>query len=231
MPHAGGLAPNPAYTKLYWATIRAIPVRLKTCSGPCGQRYPITHFWSDAGAADGRMSRCPTCEKNARRTNAEARAAGELDGAVETVNGRVVHFSEEERKRRSELAKRLHAQGRFGGKIAGAGGAAVKRHRIADAVVDHFRKPDMQELVLRAFESNLRGKNKTARRQAANDVLRIEREQDDRLRADRGGALDPSSLPDDELLELVAQGIEAMIAGGQVPADIVLDESNVQDVE
>lgn len=177
------------------------------------------------------MSRCKTCEKNARRYNADAKEAGELDGAVETANGRVVHFSEAERKRRSELAKKMHAEGRFGGSvISSRGGAAVRRHRIADAVVDHFRQPDMQALVLRAFESNLKGKSKTARRQAANDVIRIEREQDDRLRADRGGALDPSSLPDDELLELVAQGLEAMIAGGQIPADIVI-EDDVQDVD
>lgn len=205
---------------------------MKQCSGPCAQHYPITHFWSDAGAADGRMSRCPTCEKNARRSNAEARAAGELDGAVETSNGRVVHFSEAERRRRSELAKRLHAEGRFGGSVIGArGGQAIKRHRIADAVVEHFRQDDMQALVLRAFESNLKGKSKVARRQAANDVLRIEREQDDRLRADRGGAVDPSSMPEEELLELVAQGLEAMIARGEIPVDFVLGPDDVQEVE
>lgn len=207
-------------------------MRLKLCSGPCGQHYPITHFWSDAGAADGRMSRCPTCEKNARRYNADARANGELDGAVQTTNGRVVHFSEAERARRSALAKKMHAEGRFGGAVIGArGGAAVKRHRIADAVVDHFRQDDMQALILRAFESNLKGKSKVARRQAANDVLRIEREQDDRLRNDRGGAVDPSSMPEDELLELVAQGLEAMITRGEIPVDFVLGDDAVQEIE
>jgi hypothetical protein len=62
-------------------------------------------------------------------------------------------------------------------------------------------------------------------------VLRVEREQDERLRADRGGALDPSSLPEDELLELVQQGLEALISSGEIPVDIVLSDDAVQDVE
>lgn len=202
------------------------------CSGPCRQSYPIAHFWSDAGAPDGRMSRCPTCEKNARRYNADAKANGELDGAVQTTNGRVVHFSEAERKRRSELAKRLHAEGRFGGSVIGArGGAAIQRHRIADAVVDHFRQDDMQALVIRAFESNLKSKSKVARRQAANDVLRIERDQDDRLRADRGGVVDPSGMTQEELEAFVQQGLLAMMERGEIPVDIVLDDDAAQDVE
>ena len=103
------------------------------------------------------MSRCPTCEKNARREAAERRASGEVEGTV-TANGRVVHFSEAERERRRELAKRLHAEGRFGGAVVGArGGQAVRRHRITDAVLDYFREPDKQQLVIKAFESNLKG--------------------------------------------------------------------------
>jgi hypothetical protein len=209
-----------------------VPVRLKTCSGPCGQRYPITHFWSDAGAPDGRMSRCPTCEKNARRNNAEARAAGELDGAVETANGRVVHFSEAERQRRSELAKRLHAEGRFGGSVIGArGGKAVNRHRLSDAVLDHFRQPDEQRLVVDAYRSALKGKNKHLRVRAADSLMRLDKDTAERERADRGGAVDPASMPEDELLELVQQGIEAMIARGEIPVDVVLGDDAVQDVE
>jgi hypothetical protein len=71
------------------------------------------------------MSRCKTCEKNARRVNAESKANGDLDGAVETSNGRIVRFSEEERKKRSERAKQLHAQGRLGGRQIGALGGRL----------------------------------------------------------------------------------------------------------
>jgi hypothetical protein len=178
------------------------------------------------------MSRCPTCEKNARRNNAEARAAGELDGAVETANGRVVHFSEAERQRRSELAKRLHAEGRFGGSVIGArGGKAVNRHRLSDAVLDHFRQPDEQRLVVDAYRSALKGKNKHLRVRAADSLMRLDKDTAERERADRGGAVDPASMPEDELLELVQQGIEAMIARGEIPVDVVLGDDAVQDVE
>jgi hypothetical protein len=170
------------------------------------------------------MSRCPTCEKNARRERAAAKARGELDGAKTDRNGRMVVFSEEERKRRSDLAKELHAQGRLGGKVIGQrGGQAIQRHRIADAVLEHFRQPDLQAKVITAFESNLKGKNKLARMAAANNILRLEKEADERMARDRGGAVDPYSMTQEELEQFILQGIEGMIARGEVPADILID--------
>lgn len=205
---------------------------MKRCSGPCGQSYPITHYWSDAGAPDGHMSRCPECEKSARRARAEAKATGELGDGKPDRNGRVVHFSEEERKRRSELAKRLHEEGRFGGAVIGRnGGKAIRRHRIGDAVLEYFRQPDKQDMVIKAIESNLKGKNKLARLSAVREIGRLEERQDDRLSRDRGGAGDPAELPQHELEELAMQAVEAMIERGQIPADIVLDDSAVQEVE
>jgi hypothetical protein len=61
--------------------------------------------------------------------------------------------------------------------------------------------------------------------------VRIDKDAAERDRANRGGAADPASMTDDELLELVTQGLEAMIAGGQIPADIVLGDDAVQEVE
>lgn len=177
------------------------------------------------------MSRCPTCEKNARRERAAAKANGELEGATEDRNGRVVHFSEAERQRRSELAKRLHAEGRFGGAVIGAnGGRSVQRHRITDAVLEHFRKPDQQQLVLKAIESNLKGKNKPARLNAVRELRQMEQLQDERMRADRGGAVDPSGMTEEELMEFVAQGLQSMIERGEIPVDVELGEDDVQDV-
>jgi hypothetical protein len=177
------------------------------------------------------MSRCPECEKAARRASAEARANGQVEGKPDR-NGRVVHFSEEERKRRSEVAKRLHAEGRFGGAVIGSnGGKAIKRHRITDAVLEHFRQPDQQQLVIKAIESNLKGKNKLARLSAVREIRTMEEKQDDRLRADRGGAVDPSGMTLEELQELVVQGLEGMIERGEIAADIVLGEDAVREVE
>jgi hypothetical protein len=209
-----------------------MPVRLKRCSGPCGDSYPITHFWSDAGAADGRMSRCPECEKTARKERAEAKANGQLEGGKPDRNGRVVVFTEEERKRRSELAKRLHAEGRFGGAVIGTrGGQAISRHRLTDSVLEHFRQPDQQELIKRAYEKALKGKNKQLALTAAEKLLIRDEKAAERERADRGGAVDPASMTQEELEAFVAQGIQAKIDRGELPVDIELGADAVHEVD
>ena len=203
---------------------------MKRCSGPCGQSYPITQYWSDAGASDGRMSRCPTCEKAARAERREAKANGET--GEPDRNGRIVHFSEEERRRRSELAKRLHAEGRFGGAVIGAdGGRAVKRHRIADAVVEHFRQPAQQELVIKALEGAFKGKNKHLRLAAYRELRQTEEKVDDRMRADRGGAIDPAGMTLEELEAFVVQGVQSLIESGELPPDVVIDADDVTEVD
>jgi hypothetical protein len=178
------------------------------------------------------MSRCPECEKQARRQAAERRAAGAVQ-PTETSNGRLVHFSDDERKRRSELAKRLHAEGRLGGRAASSlGGQAVRRHRIADAVLDYFRQPEKQELVVKAVESNLKGKNKPARLAAVREIRAMEKDQDERMARDRGGAVDPSGMTLEELEEFVVQGLESMMASGEISfADVELGDDAIQDVD
>jgi len=177
------------------------------------------------------MSRCPECEKAARQARREARERGEVEGKPDR-NGRIMHFSEAERRRRSERAKQLHAEGRFGGALIGAnGGRAVNRHRITDAVLDHFRQPDKQDLVIKALEGAFKGKNKHLRLTAFRELRMTEEKALERERADRGGAADPSSMTQDELREFVAQGIQAMIERGEIPADIVLGDDAVQEIE
>ena len=181
------------------------------------------------------MSRCPRCEKNARAAAAEARASGELEGKPDR-NGRVVHFSEEERARRSELAKKLHAEGRLGGAAIGArGGQAIKRHRITDAVLDYFRQEDKQALVVKAYESALKGKNRNLRVVAANALLTREEKQDERMARDRGGAADPAGMTEEQLKEFVAQGLEAMVSRGEISLDglagiIDIPDSSVEEI-
>jgi hypothetical protein len=63
---------------------------------------------------------------------------------------------------------------------------------------------------------------------AADKVLRTEKEADERMARDRGGAVDPYSMTQEELAAFVEQGIEGMIARGEVPADIVIDGDAVE---
>lgn len=178
------------------------------------------------------MSRCPTCEKEAREARAAARANGELEGGTVDRNGRVVHFSEAERQRRSELAKRLHAEGRFGGAVIGAnGGRSIRRHRITDAVLDHFRQPDTQQLVIKAYERALKDKkDKRLGLSAAEAITRMDEKVAERERADRGGAQDPYAMTKEELEEFVAQGLEGMIARGELPVDVEIGDEDVKEV-
>jgi hypothetical protein len=176
------------------------------------------------------MSRCPKCEKQARRERREARANGEVEGKPDR-NGRVVAFSEEERQRRSELAKQLHAEGRFGGAVIGSnGGRAVRRHRLTDSVLEHFRQPEKQDMVIKAVESALKGKNKHLRLRAAESVMRLDEKVAERERADRGGAVDPSAMNKEELEGLIAQGLKEMIERGELPADVELGDDAVQEI-
>jgi hypothetical protein len=180
------------------------------------------------------MARCPVCETKARKKNAAERAAGEREGKPDR-NGRIVHFSDEERQRRSELAKRLRAEGKFGGAAVGRlGGQSISRHRITDSVLENFRQPEKQDLVIKAIESALKSKSKALRLRAAESVMRTEAQQDERMSRDRGGAVDPSSLNDEQLLELVAQGVEALLASGDVPTgfiDATAEDADVEDMK
>lgn len=179
------------------------------------------------------MSRCPDCEKAARKARAEARANGELEGRPDR-NGRVVHYSEEERLARSERARRLHAQGRFGGAVIGAsGGRAMsrERRRITDAVLEHFRQPEKQELAIKALESALKGKSKNLRLSAYRELRQTEEKAIERERADRGGSIDPAGMEMEELEEFVIQGLTAMVERGEIAADVVLGPDDVREVE
>jgi hypothetical protein len=169
------------------------------------------------------MSRCPTCERNARRANREAKAKGELEGKPDR-NGRVVAFSDAELKRRSELAKQMHREGRLNGRANGAlGGKAVNRHRLTDAVLEYFRQPDQRCSCSGPTSPTSRARTRACGLQAANALTKLEALQDDRLRSDRGGAMDPADMTDDELREFVMQAaaarVESMIERGELPID------------
>jgi hypothetical protein len=204
-----------------------MPVAVKLCTGRCGEPKPIALFWLDANAPDGHMSRCIACEKEAREQAKEAKAAGERGEDP----GKRGYFSPEERERRSALARRMHAEGRFGGALIGrAGGSAPRRRRITDAVLEHFRQPDEQELIIQTIRKALKGKNRNLGSRVAFQLLATEEKVAERERADRGGVFDPDSKTDDELREFLEQAFATMIARGEMPVDLELSDDAVQDI-
>lgn len=198
--------------------LQAFAIRLKRCTGACGQEKPADedHYWADGKSPDGLASRCIDCTKESRRARAEARRDGR---PLPTV-------TEERRQELSERAHRLHQQGLLGGSAYGAlGGRPRERKiRIVDAVVDHFRKDTMTDLVIRAYESNLRSNNKSNRLRAAEAIVSME-SRDEELKAKlRGAGKRPEDMDPDELQEFLEQALVGMLERGELDTTgIVID--------
>lgn len=212
-----------------------MPLHFKLCSVPeCAEKGSklSSEFWADANQSDGRMATCIACTKRIRaeRRAAKAQVKTKAKGVVESTSRS--SFSEEERQRRSERAKRLNEEGRFGGAVFGAKGArAPRRARLQDAVLEHFRSDQSRvELVVHAYESNLRSRSHSEQLRAAEALRRMEMDEDKRLRDDRGGGKDPYEMTKAELEEFVAQGLKAMMERGELPIDLVLPESAVEEI-
>lgn len=200
-----------------------MPIRLKACSAPpygCGESKILTSaFWRDETQPDGRMSRCIDCVQRSRKERQQRRAEGEDVPVV----------SEELSRMRSDNAKRLHAEGRLGGSRFGKLGGRSRKTRLDETVLEHFR--DRTELIVEAYESNLRSRDRTKRLRAANALMEIEREDDSRRRAARGSGKDPHDMDPEELEELIVQGLSAMIDSGEVDMSaITLPDSAVTEM-
>jgi hypothetical protein len=206
-----------------------MPVRFKACREPprgCGESKLITSdpstsgFWKDPKEPDGYMRYCTACVQRGRRERAERRANGEI---VPTV-------TEERRQQMSENAKKLHAEGRLGGSDYGRLGHRARKAKVVDAVLEHFRESGKLQLIIDAYESNLRSRNRPARLKAAEALVAMEFNEDKRMREARGAGKSPDEMTPDELQEFVEQGLAAMIESGEIPADITLSPDAVREI-
>lgn len=184
-------------------------IQRKRCVGPCGSDKPITDFFRDATQSDGHMARCKSCVMEARREREARRKAGEV----------VPRFSLEERKRRSDAATRMHAEGRLGGSGYGSLGGRAGRPRkpkITDAILEHFQQDQQFQLLVRALESNLRSNRKADRLAAAKEIFKLEIDAEKNRVAARGAAKAPEDMTPDELHELLEQGLSALLESGDL---------------
>lgn len=121
-----------------------------------------------------------------------------------------MQLTPEERKRRSELAKRLHAEGRFGG--AGRGQGRPRQRRASEVAAERVAQ-EANILVDRMMEIVKNG-GFAVSRQAIMDLFKLE-EQERLTSVKESEKID--DLKRDELLELVTTQLRALSASGVLP--------------
>jgi len=122
-------------------------------------------------------------------------------------------LTDAERQRRSELAKRLHAEGKFGGSEFGKLGGRPRRQRATELVAEEAR--DNAKLIVEAFKDALGKENHpNTRVRAATEWLSIEaKEEELRMKEER----QLEGMHRDQLIAQVAEKLGVLIEAGVVP--------------
>jgi len=119
-------------------------------------------------------------------------------------------YTEEERLRRSELAKSLHEKGVFGGAQPGAGRPPVKKRAMA-LVAEEAEKNAKQ--IVEAFKAGIDpSQPATVRVNSAREWLQVERHETE-LQIKEGAQLDEMSAKD--LYDLIRAKMGRLAASGQ----------------
>lgn len=138
-----------------------------------------------------------------------------------------MQISEEERRRRSELAKQLHQKGKFGGKQPGSGRPRKKR---ASEIVAEQARAEADEII-QVFRDSIRSDNPASvRLNAAKEWLKIEQSEADlQLKEER--QLD--GLTTGQLVEMIMGRLSRVQQfGGVLPEDLAnLLESSHEDTQ
>lgn len=163
-------------------------------------------FYRDSTSLDGLAVRCIDCTVDARKENRERRKEGKPAKH---------HISEEERKRRSDRAKQMHAEGKLNAKDDGAKGGRPKVKSITEYVLDEMRSEG--DLVLNALKSGLKAKSPNIKVRAAEMLMTIEGRDDDRRSKSKSSA----EMSRGELIEGIVTGILELQSRGQLPEDII----------
>ena len=132
---------------------------------------------------------------------------------------RQYNISEEDRIRRSELAKKLNADGKFGGKQRGSG--RPKKERAQETVSDKISEEG--ENIFAALKSALKAESPTIKLKAALAMLEIEtKETELQIQEEQR---EYNNMSKDKLLELIQERLKQLgKAGAEIPG---LEVSNV----
>lgn len=121
-----------------------------------------------------------------------------------------LNIDEAERKRRSELAKKLHKEGVFGGKQRGAG--RPKKERAQEYVAEAVR--DEAENIVKALKAALAAGQPSTRLKAALAMLDIEQREHEFVMRQEQRAYD--NLSRDKLLSLIHARIALLNKTGEL---------------
>lgn len=137
-----------------------------------------------------------------------------------------MQISDEERKRRSEMARELHAKGKFGGRQPGSG--RPKKKRASEIVAEQARAE--AENIIEVFRDSIRSDNPASvRLNAAREWLKIEQaEADLQLREER----QLEGLTTNQLIEMILGRLSRVQEfGGVLPSELagLLDASDEED--
>jgi hypothetical protein len=139
-----------------------------------------------------------------------------------------MQISDEERERRSRMARELHSKGKFGGKQPGSG--RPKKKRASEIVAEQARAE--AENIIEVFRESIRPDNPASvRLNAAREWLKIEQSEADlQLREER--QLD--GLSTTQLVEMIMGRLSRVQEfGGVLPEELagLLDQPETQVIE
>lgn len=115
-----------------------------------------------------------------------------------------MQLSEEERQRRSELAKKLHAEKKFGGNQKGSG--RPKKERAQEAVAEKVREEASE--IFRALKAALKSNSPSVRLKAALAMLEIETKEEEYKIKEEQRQFD--NLSKERMLELIEERIKVL---------------------
>ena len=139
-----------------------------------------------------------------------------------------MQISDEERDRRSKMARELHAKGKFGGRQPGSG--RPKKKRASEIVAEHARAE--ADNITEVFRDSIRPDNPASvRLNAAREWLKIEQSEADlQLREER----QLEGLSTTQLVEMIMGRLSRVQEfGGVLPEELagLLEEPETQVIE
>jgi hypothetical protein len=133
----------------------------------------------------------------------------------ETKERKKMELSPEEKKRRSELAKKLHEEGKFGGPQKNAG--RPKKDRAQEVVAEKIR--DSGNEIFNALKSALESDSPSVKLKAALAMLDVENSEVEHQRKEAKEDFEDATK--EELIQFIIPKLKEFVEAGLIPAGFV----------